>query len=472
MSNELENPADGTHQLKRSLENRHLQLIAIGGAIGTGLFMGSGKTISLAGPSILLIYMIIGFMTFLVMRTLGELLLSNLNYKSFIDLSTDLIGPWAGFFVGWTYWFSWIIVGIADISAIIFYLQFFNGGEPFGLMDKVLISTASILFILGLNLVAVRLFGELEFWFAMIKIIAIVVLIAVGFWLIFTGFTPVAGEPASFSHLWSHGGWFPTGLTGFLAGFQIAIFAFIGVELVGTTAAEAKDPEKNLPKAINAIPIRVLLFYVLSLLVVMSVTPWNRIDPNVSPFVNLFSQAGIAAAAIIMNLVVLSSVMSSMNSGVFSTSRMLFGLAKDQQAPSILARLNRSAVPANALFVTGVLLFGAVGLQYLVPNTVEAFTLATTLSTILFISVWLMFMWSYINYRQKRPELAAKSTFKLPGGLISCGVVIVFLISAVAILALEPDTKKALIVSPLWLLILAIGYFGFYKPSLKKGVSK
>jgi len=186
----LENTESTSEQgdLKRSLSNRHLQLIAIGGAIGTGLFMGSGKTISLAGPSILIIYMIIGFMVFLVMRALGELLLSNLKYKSFIDFSTDLIGPWAGYFVGWTYWLCWITIGIADLSAIIYYLQFFNGGMPFTPGEGVMISVAAIVFIMGLNLVTVKLFGELEFWFALIKIIAIVVLIAVGLWMIFTGF--------------------------------------------------------------------------------------------------------------------------------------------------------------------------------------------------------------------------------------------------------------------------------------------
>ena len=331
MSNENYGSSATEGELQRSLSNRHLQLIAIGGAIGTGLFMGSGKTISLAGPSILIIYMIIGFMVFLVMRALGELLLSNLQYKSFIDFCTDLIGPWAGYFVGWTYWLCWISIGIADLSAIIYYLQFFNGGLPFTPGEGVMISSAAIVFIIGLNLVTVKLFGELEFWFALIKIIAIVVLIAVGLWMIFTGFTSTAGEVASFTHLWSHGGIFPTGATGFLAGFQIAIFAFVGVELVGTTAAETKDPERNLPKAVNSIPIRIIIFYVLSLVIVMSVTPWNKIDPSISPFVNLFSQAGIAAAAIIMNLVVLSSVMSSMNSGVFSTSRMLFGLSREEQ---------------------------------------------------------------------------------------------------------------------------------------------
>lgn len=454
-------------ELQRSLSNRHLQLIAIGGAIGTGLFMGSGKTISLAGPSILVIYMIIGFMVFLVMRALGELLLSNLQYKSFIDFSTDLIGPWAGYFVGWTYWLCWITIGIADLSAIIYYLQFFNNGLPFTPGEGVLISIASIVFIMGLNLATVKLFGEMEFWFALIKIIAIVVLIAVGLWMIFTGFTNDAGTVASFAHIWDHGGLFPTSAMGFLAGFQIAIFAFVGVELVGTTAAETKDPERNLPKAVNSIPIRIIIFYVLALVIVMSVTPWDQINPSVSPFVNLFSQAGIAAAAIIMNLVVLSSVMSSMNSGVFSTSRMLFGLSREEQAPKAFGRLNPRAVPANALYFSAVCLLLGAALQYFVPNTVEAFTLATTLSTILFICVWLMIIWSYMIYYRTRPELHAKSVFKLPGGLVTCWIVIIFFVGMIGVLALEDDTRRALMVSPIWFVLLILGYLGFYKQKHK-----
>ncbi|MCU4629407.1 MULTISPECIES: amino acid permease [Acinetobacter] len=467
MSEKYSHSSSEDGELQRSLSNRHLQLIAIGGAIGTGLFMGSGKTISLAGPSILVIYMIIGFMVFLVMRALGELLLSNLQYKSFIDFATDLIGPWAGYFVGWTYWLCWITIGIADLSAIIYYLQFFNNGLPFTPGEGVLISIASIVFIMGLNLATVKLFGEMEFWFALIKIIAIIVLIAVGLWMIFTGFTSDAGTVASFAHIWDHGGLFPTGTMGFLAGFQIAIFAFVGVELVGTTAAETKDPERNLPKAVNSIPIRIIIFYVLALIIVMSVTPWDQINPNVSPFVNLFSQAGIAAAAIIMNLVVLSSVMSSMNSGVFSTSRMLFGLSREEQAPKAFGRLNSRAVPANALYFSAICLLLGAALQYFVPNTVEAFTLATTLSTILFICVWLIIIWSYMIYYRTRPELHAKSIFKLPGGLVTCWIVIIFFVGMIGVLSLEDDTRRALMVSPVWFILLIIGYLGFYKQKHK-----
>ena len=454
--------------LHRSLSNRHLQLIAIGGAIGTGLFMGSGKTISLAGPSILFIYMMIGLMVYFVMRAMGELLLSNLNYKSFIDLSTDLIGPWAGYFVGWTYWLCWITIGIADLSAIIYYLEFFNGGQSFSAAGGLLISTVAILFVLGLNLVTVKLFGEMEFWFAMVKITAIIVLIGVGLWMIVTGFTSTTGTVASISNLWTHNGVFPKGLDGFLAGFQIAIFAFVGVELVGTTAAETQNPERNLPKAINSIPIRIIIFYVLALFVVMCVTPWDQINPKVSPFVNIFSQAGVASAAIVMNLVVLSSVMSSMNSGVFSTSRMLFGLSSDQQAPKLFGKLSKSAVPAKALIFSSICIFLGAFVQFVYKlqsgtnDEVTAFTLATTLSTILFICVWILIMWSYINYRKNRPELHAQSTFKLPGGVVTCWVVIIFFLATIYFLALDETTFEALKVSPIWFVILAIGYI-FYK---------
>lgn len=459
MSNDDAVSQSSPDHLQRKLQNRHLQLIAIGGAIGTGLFMGSGKTISHAGPSIIFIYMIIGLMVFFVMRALGELLLSNLQYKSFVDMAYDLLGPWAGFFTGWTYWLCWVSICIADLTAIVNYLTFWlPEGTQFTPLGGAAISAGCVLFLMGLNLLTVKLFGEVEFWFALIKIIAIVALICAGLYMVLTAFTSPSGSVASLTNLWTDGGMFPNGLKGFLAGFQIAIFAFVGIELVGTTAAETKDPEKNLPKAINSIPIRVILFYVLSLVVVMSVTPWRSVVPDKSPFVELFLLAGIPVAAIVMNLVVLSSVMSSMNSGIFSTSRMLFGLAKDKQAPSFFERLSSVAVPANGLIFSCVLIMSGALLQYFVPNTITAFTLVTTLSTILFICVWIIVLLSYIKYRKTRPQLHEASKFKMPGGIVMCYAVIAFFIFTVFILILEPDTRQSLIVSPVWLVVLAIGY--------------
>ncbi|MFX5004865.1 amino acid permease [Acinetobacter baumannii] len=455
--------------LQRKLSNRHLQLIAIGGAIGTGLFMGSGKTISLAGPSILFIYMIIGGMFFFLMRAMGELLLANLHYKSFVDMAHDLIGPWAGYYLGWTYWLGWVLVGIADLSAVINYLSFWlPDGASFSPIQQAMISAGCVLFVMGLNLLTVRLFGEIEFWFALIKILAIIGLIGVGGYMIFSHFQAPQGAVASISNVWSHGGLFPKGTEGFLAGFQIAVFAFVGVELVGTTAAETKDPQKNLPKAINAIPVRIILFYVLALFIVMSVTPWDHIRADKSPFVELFLNAGIPVSAIIMNLVVLSSVMSSMNSGVFSTSRMLFGLSKDGQAPGAFGRLSKRAVPSNGLIFSCTFIMGGAVLQYFVPNTMEAFTLASSLCVILFIIVWSLIMVCYLRYRKLRPELHEKSTFKMPGGIWMSYVVLAFMLFTLVILALEPDTLKALYVSPVWLIILGVTYHVLYKPRMKR----
>jgi D-serine/D-alanine/glycine transporter len=463
----IDDASSSKHELQRKLSNRHLQLIAIGGAIGTGLFMGSGKTISLAGPSILFIYMIIGFMFFFLMRALGEILLSNLHYKSFIDMATDLIGPGAGYYIGWSYWLGWVLVGIADLAAIINYLSFWLPADTmFTPIGQAAISAACVLFILGINLVTVKLFGEIEFWFALIKILAIIGLIVVGGYMVFTSFQSPSGSVAHFSNIWAYGGMFPKGAMGFLAGFQIAMFAFVGVELLGTMAAETKDPETNLPKAVNAIPTRIILFYVLSLLMIMAVTPWIEIPADQSPFVSLFLHAGIPTSALIMNLVVLSSVMSSMNSGVFSTSRMLFGLARGGQAPQALARLSTRSVPAKGLYFSCSFIMIGAAFQYFVPNTMEAFTLASSLCVILFISIWSLIMVCYIRYRKLKPELHLKSKFKMPGGVAMSYVVLAFLLFALVILSLEPDTLKALIISPLWLIILAITYRVLYKPRI------
>lgn len=447
-------PATPPEHLRRSLSNRHLQLIAIGGAIGTGLFMGSGKTISLAGPSIVFVYLIIGAMLFFVMRAMGELLLSNLQYKSFIDFSTDLLGPWAGFFCGWTYWFCWIVTAIADVIAIAAYAQFWIPG-----LDAWIPALACVMLLLALNLVTVKLFGEMEFWFALIKIVAICALIITGAGLVAWGFTSPSGHTAALSNLWNDGGMFPMGLVGFFAGFQIAVFAFVGIELVGTTAAETANPERNLPKAINSIPVRIIIFYVLALIAIMAVTPWRQVVPDKSPFVQLFVLAGIPAAASLINFVVLTSATSSANSGIFSTSRMLYGLAEEGHAPRGLSKLSRAAVPARGLLFSCLCLLGGTLLIYLIPNLVTAFTLVTTLATVLFIFVWSLILVAYMVYRRRYPERHAASIFKMPGGVAMCWACLVFFAGVLVLLSLQADTRQALIASPAWFVLLGVGYW-------------
>ncbi|NNA08002.1 D-serine/D-alanine/glycine transporter [Pseudomonas lundensis] len=455
-------PVGEPHELQRSLSNRHIQLIAIGGAIGTGLFMGSGKTISLAGPSIIFVYMIIGFMLFFVMRAMGELLLSNLKYKSFIDFSADLLGPMAGYIMGWTYWFCWIVTGIADVIAISGYAQFWFPDVPLWMP-----AVGCVALLLSLNLITVKMFGELEFWFAMIKIVAICALVCTGLYMVVTAYQSPAGHAATLSNLWNDGGMFPHGLMGFFAGFQIAVFAFVGIELAGTTAAETKDPERNLPRAINSIPLRIIMFYVFALIAILAVTPWRDVVADKSPFVELFMLAGLPAAAGIINFVVLTSAASSANSGVFSTSRMLYGLALEGDAPQTFKHLSQRAVPSNGLIFSCICLLAGALVIYLIPNLMHAFTLITTVSATLFMFVWSMILLSYLAYRKQRAHLHQASRYKMPGGKVMVWVCLAFFAFILVLLALEDDTRQALYVVPGWFLLLGLAYRSIVRNKLQ-----
>ena len=440
-------------KLHRGLSNRHIQLMSIGGAIGTGLFMGAGKTIAVSGTSIILTYAVIGFFLFFMMRAMGEILLSNLEFKSFSDFCTHYLGSWAGYFISWSYWMTWVVVAIADCTVIGGYLRFWYPDLPSWIPALAVLAT-----LFTLNLVAVRMFGEMEFWFAMIKIVAIVALIFAGLTMVLMSYQSPSGTTASFTHLWNDGGMFPKGISGFFAGFQIAVFAFVGIELVGTTAAETKDPEVVLPRAINSIPIRIIMFYVFSLIMIMSVTPWSSVVADKSPFVELFVLVGLPAAASVINFVVLTSAASSANSGVFSTSRMLFGLAKEGDAPRQFGKLSRRSVPASGLTFSCICLLGGVVLIYLIPNVMTVFTLVTTVSAILFMFVWTIILCSYLVYRKRRPALHKKSIYKMPAGIFMSWVCMAFFAFVLVLLTLESDTRQALMVTPLWFVILTIGY--------------
>lgn len=437
-------------ELARGLKNRHVQLIAIGGAIGTGLFLGAGKSIHLAGPSILFAYLITGIICFLIMRALGELLLSNLNYNSFVDFVRDYLGNMAAFITGWTYWFCWISIAMADLTAVGLYTQFWLPDVPQWMPGLI-----ALVILLFMNLATVKLFGEMEFWFALIKVIAILALIVIGIFMIVKGFSTDAGA-SSFTNLWSHGGMFPNGMNGFILSFQMVVFAFVGIELVGLTAGETEDPERVIPKAINNIPIRILIFYIGALVVIMSIYPWNAINPMESPFVQVFVAVGIAAAAGIVNFVVLTSAASACNSAIFSTSRMVYSLAKDKNAPAPLAKLTSGKVPSNALFFSTVIILIAVVLNYLMPEGV--FTLITSISTVCFIFIWGITVISHLKYRKTRPDLAKKSKFKLPLYPFSNYLILVFLAFIVVVLAMAEDTRIALFITPVWFIILIVIY--------------
>jgi len=436
--------------LERGLSNRHVQLIAIGGAIGTGLFLGAGKSIHLAGPSILFAYIITGLICFLIMRALGELLLSNLNYHSFVDFVRDYLGDMPAFITGWTYWFCWVSIAMADLTAVGLYTQYWFPNVPQWMPGLI-----ALVILLCMNLATVKLFGEMEFWFALIKVIAILALIIIGIIMIIKGSTTDSGA-ASFTNLWGHDGMFPNGINGFILSFQMVVFAFVGIELVGLTAGETANPEKVLPKAINSIPIRIIIFYIGALAVIMSVYPWDAINPSKSPFVQVFVAVGIAAAAGIVNFVVLTSAASACNSAIFSTSRMVYSLGKEKNAPEKLGKLNARKVPTNALFFSTAVILISVALNYVMPEGV--FTLITSISTVCFIFIWGITVISHLKYRKTRPDLAKTNKFKMPLYPLSNYLILAFLAFVLVVLAIAEDTRVALFVTPVWFIMLIAIY--------------
>lgn len=440
-------------QLQRELNNRHIQLIAIGGAIGTGLFLGSGQTISLTGPSLLFTYMLIGIVLFAFMRALGELLLSNSKFNSFVDIANEYLGPFGGFVIGWTYWVCWIVSSMSDLTAMGQYFAYWYPQVPHWLTVLFI-----VLLLISFNLLGARLFGELEFWFSIIKVVTIITMVIVGLVLIFLSFKTEYGH-ASFGNLIHHGGMFPHGAAGFLMSFQIAVYSFIGIELIGVTAGETKNPEKTIPKAINNVPIRILLFYIGGLLVIMSVIPWFKVDPDSSPFVKLFTLIGVPFAAGIVNFVVLTAAASATNSGIYSNSRILFGLAKQGLGPKVLTKTNSNGVPYLSMLVSSITLLIAALLNFIFPDAIKLFIYVTTLSTVLLLVVWGIIIVSYIAYVKKNPEQHQSSAFKLWGGKIIAYIVLSFFIFIFILLFFSKDTRVAIFISPLWFIFL----FFYYK---------
>jgi len=448
-------PPQKTEQtLHRGLGQRQIEMIAIGGCIGTGLFMGSGKTISLAGPAVIGIYAVTGIMLYFVMRAMGELLLHNLNYKSFVDFSEDILGPWAGFFIGWSYWLAWIVAAIAEIIAITSYMNFW-----WPELSPIITALCTILFLLIINLVSIKAFGELEFWLAIVKVVAIIGLIVMGLWLVLSGFTSPEGNKASVTNLWNYGGIVPHGMPGVLAGLQSTIFAFAGMEIIGTMMAEAKHPEKMIPDAIKKIPFRILLFYVGTVTVLMMVTPWIHISPLSSPFVGMFTLVGFVSAASIVNLVILSSALSSSNSGMYATSRMIFGLAKINSAPAIFGKLSSHHVPISAVLLSTFLML-TVGIVLMTTDSLmEAFEMVGAVTALIFIFVWSMILVAYIVHCHRRPQAHESSAFKMPFSHVMPYVVFVFFGISIYALSLVRTTRIALYILPVWFAALGFMYF-------------
>lgn len=440
-----EKKQQGEKELSRGLKGRHVQLIALGGTIGTGLFLGAGQSIHLAGPSIILAYLITGIMCFLLMRALGELLLSDLKAHSFIEFISKYLGETWGFITGWTYWVCWLTIAMAELTASGLYLQFWFPHLPAWVTGLVI-----LLVLLMINSITVRAFGETEFWFAIIKIVAIIGLILAGIYMVSVGFKTPVGH-AEIGNLFK-GGFLANGAKGFFLSFQMVLFSFVGIEMVGMTASETQDPTQIIPKAIDDIPFRVILFYLGSLLALMCIYPWQYISPNQSPFVQVFSAIGIKSAAVIINFVVLTAAVSACNSSLFTTGRMLFSLTYrgESKISHKLSKLSRTQVPGNAVRFSAVVIAASLLLNLFMPGHV--FTFISSIATTCFLFIWGSIMLAHLKFRRAQKGKVVK--FSLPFSPYSDYLVLLFLIGVGIVLVLKTETLIALIGSIIWLIVL------------------
>ena len=446
--------------LKRGLNARHIRFMALGSAIGTGLFYGSASAIQMAGPAVLLAYLIGGAAVFMVMRALGEMAVHNPVSGSFGQYAGTYLGPMAGFILGWTYAFEMIIVCLADVTAFGIYMGFW-----FPEVARWVWVLGIVFLIGGLNLCNVKVFGEMEFWLSLLKVGAIVAMILGGFGIMLFGIHS-AGEnqAAGLSNLWAHGGFMPNGIGGLIASFAVVMFAFGGIEIIGITAGEAKDPQRVIPKAINAVPLRILLFYVLTLFVLMAIYPWPQIGSQGSPFVQIFSNLGIGSAATLLNIVVISAAVSAINSDIFGAGRMMYGLAQQGQAPKGFAQLSRHGVPWMTVLVMGAALLGGVVLNYLIPENV--FLLIASIATFATVWVWLMILFTQVAMRRSMTKAqVAELKFPVPFWPYAPAAAIVFMLFVFGVLGYFPDTQAALMVGAVWIVLLVVAYLLWVKPA-------
>ena len=463
---DLKNQESG--ELKRGLSNRHIQLIALGGAIGTGLFLGIGPAAVLAGPSVILGYAFAGIIAFFIMRQLGEMVVEEPVSGSFSHFAYKYWGSFAGFASGWNYWILYILVSMSELTAIGIYVQYWWPEIP-------LWASSSFFFIAitALNLGSVKMFGEAEFWFSIIKVVAIVAMIIFGSYLLISG---TGGEQATLANLTNDGGFFPkgwfekteTGYQGLLSVMAIIMFSFGGLELIGITAAEAENPEKNIPKATNQVIYRILIFYVGALIILFSLTPWANITTETSPFVTVFDNlkglhfnlfgkevSGTNLIANALNLIVLTAALSVYNSSVYSNSRMLYGLAEQGNAPKFLKHLNKSASPTRAIIVSSCFAGLCIIINKFVPE--QAFKILMSLVVSCLIINWVMISLTHMKFRkQKNIE---KVITKFPSFLfpISNYICIAFLLAILGIMYIT-GMHISVILIPIWLAILFVSY--------------
>lgn len=436
--------------IQRALKNRHIQMIALGGAIGTGLFYGSATVVKMAGPAITLSYLLGGIIIFFIMRALGEMSVDHPVSGSFSQYAYQYWGELPGFISGWNYWFNYVVVGMAELSVVGTYINYWFPDVPTWVSALVCLVVVTLI-----NTINVKAYGEFEFWFSIIKVSAIVGMILFGIAVIVFG-AGQGGQPLGISNLWTHGGFFPNGFHGMLMSLVLVMFSFGGVELVGITAGEAENPKKSIPQAINQVVWRILLFYIGAMAVILSIFPWNEMETTGSPFVQIFSYVGIPSAANLLNFVVLTAALSAYNSALYSNSRILYGLAVQGNAPKFFAKLNSAGIPLNAVLVSTGFTLVTVLLSYLNPEKVFLYFMA--LATISIVLNWAFILLVQLKFRKYKQQNDGAIEFRMPLYPLATYISLAFLALIVLIMAFMPDMRYSLYVAPVWLLCLYIGF--------------
>ena len=443
-------------ELKRSMTAEQMEMISLGGAIGVGLFMGASSTIKWTGPSVLLAYIFVGVILYIVMRALGEMLYVDPGTGSFADYASEYVHPIAGYLAEWANVFQYIVVGISEVVATTEYLRFWWKGTSDWVAGVII-----ILFLLVANLASAKAYATLEFWFAMIKVVTIILMILLGFAVILFGFGN-GGHPVGFSNLWSHGGFFTGGLKGFFFSMAIIVGSYEGIELIGISAGEVSDPHKAIVKSVKSVLWRILIFYVGAIFVIVTIYPWNKLDSIGSPFVTTFAKVGITAAASVINFVVLTAALSGANSGIYSSSRMLYKLAHEGEAPKTFGHVSKRIVPSHAIIgITSGIFVGFmlnVLAQFLNKSLANVFVIVYSSSVLPGMVAWFVILLAELRFRRKNPHLMENHPFKLPLYPYSNYFALIMLVVIVIFMFINPETQISVAVGAIVLIVAALVY--------------
>lgn len=444
----------GTGQLQRKLKQRHLTMIAIGGSIGTALFLSTGYALNTAGPGgIVGAYMLVAVMIFFIIMSLGEMATYLPCAGSFQSYASLYVSPSFGFSIGWNYWFSWAVtVGIEVVAASIIMKYWFPS------VPSWIWSILFIVIVVGINLLSAKAYGEAEFWFASIKVCAVVSFILVGIGMM-TGVVGTQGALGLTNFTQSQGGLFPKGFGGILSVTFTAVFCFLGTEIVGIAAGEGENPEVTIPKAVKTVFVRIAIFYIGATFMVAALIPWAEGTVGVSPFTMIFERIGIPFAATIMNVVVLTSTLSCANAGLYASSRMIFAMAKEGKAPKIFANANKRGVPVPALILTGCMGGAAFLSKFMSPDKVYILLVSASAITVLF--AWVGICMAHINFRKHLVKMGKSvSDLKFTAPFFPVGPWIAGILCVIVIIAqfFTADTRiTAILGVPMFFILWGIG---------------